>query len=228
MSLCRAILIVVSLGSLAAGTAAAQWPGSAPAQPAPQDNSVWNSAPQPAPAQPANSPWDQPAAPARPAATSPWDQPAQSTMAPPPGASPWNQPQQQGEPPCVAEFIKLREATEKRGKAIQTASARKATPKEACGLFNAFTAAESKMIKYAIDNQQSCGIPAQIIDQMKKGHAQAEDIRTKVCNAAAAAPARAAAPSLSDALAAPVPNASNIKTGRGTYDTLTGAPPVGR
>lgn len=126
-------------------------------------------------------------------------------------------------PPCFEEFGKLREATEKRAIAIREAGQRKADPKEACGLFNAFVAAEAKMIKYATDNQVWCGIPAQIVDGMKKGHVQSTAIRTKVCNAAAA-PARPAAPTLSDALTGPVPDANNIKTGRGTFDTLTGSP----
>lgn len=126
-------------------------------------------------------------------------------------------------PPCFEEFGRLREATEKRAVAIREAGQRKADPKEACGLFNAFVAAEAKMIKYATDNQVWCGIPAQIVDGMKKGHVQSTAIRTKVCNAAAA-PARPAAPTLSDALTAPVPDSNNIKTGRGTYDTLTGSP----
>jgi len=128
-----------------------------------------------------------------------------------------------GTPPCFEEFGKLREATEKRAIAIRDASQRKADPKEACGLFTAFVNAEAKMIKYATDNQVWCGIPAQIIEGMKKGHAQATSVRTKICNAAAA-PARPAAPTLSDALTAPVPNSNNIKTGRGTFDTLTGSP----
>ena len=59
--------------------------------------------------------------------------------------------------------------------------------------------------------------------QLKKGHAKTADIRTKVCQAAAAPP-QPAAPSLSDALTAPVPDSNNIKTGRGTFDTLTGTP----
>jgi hypothetical protein len=41
---------------------------------------------------------------------------------------------------------------------------------------------------------------------------------------AEAPPPRPAGPSLSDALTSPVPDANNIKTGRGTFDTLTGSP----
>lgn len=194
----RAMCVAASLMAMAiAAPALAQAPQ--------QQSSVWgDSAPQ-QPAQPATSPWGSPPA----------------AAAAPSGPSPWDQPQQA--PPCIEEFSKLRDATEKRAMAIRAASERKADPKEACGLFNAFAAAESKMIKYAVDNQVGCRIPAQIIDGMKKGQARTADIRTKVCRAASA-PARSAAPTLSDALTAPVPNSNNIKTGRGTFDTLTGSP----
>jgi hypothetical protein len=47
--------------------------------------------------------------------------------------------------------------------------------------------------------------------------------RTNVC-LMAAQPQRPAGPSLSDALGAPITDSSNIKTGRGTFDTLTGTP----
>lgn len=187
---------------IAAGMIAIAVVEPASAQTAQQQSSVWDSAPQ-QPAQGANSPWGQPPAAAAPA------------------ASPWDRPQQQ-EPPCVAELVKLREAADKRAAAIQAASKRKASPKEACGLFNALSAAQAKMLKYAMENRQSCGIPAQFIDQIKQSQTQVSDIRTKVCNAAAAP--RPSAPTLSDALTGPVPDANNIKTGRGTYDTLTGAP----
>ena len=133
------------------------------------------------------------------------------------------QPQPQQAPPCLQEFIKLRGDAEKKAAAIKAASERKATPKEACQLFNAFSAAEAKMVKYATDSGVWCGIPAEALTEMKKSHARTEQIRSNVCQAAAAPP-RPAGPTLSDSLAAPVPNANNIKTGRGTYDTLTGAP----
>jgi hypothetical protein len=134
------------------------------------------------------------------------------------------QPQQPQEmPPCIKEFFKLRDDTQKKADAIKTASERKVGPAEACPLFTAFSAAEEKMMKYAADNGVWCGIPASVLVNLKKGHAQTTIIRTKVCQAAAA-PQRPAAPSLSDALTGPVPDTSNIRTGRGTYDTLTGTP----
>ena len=156
------------------------------------------------------------------AAQAPWPQQQQQQQQQQAATSPWSaQPQQM--PPCVQEFTKLRDEAQKRANAIRTASERKATPQEACGLFNAFSAAEGKMIKYATDNAASCGIPPDVLTNMKKGHARTSEIRTKVCQVAAA-PQRPAGPSLSDALSAPITDSNNIKTGGGTFDTLTGTP----
>jgi len=136
---------------------------------------------------------------------------------------PQQQAQPQQMPPCVQEFGKLRDDTEKKAIAIRTASARKASPKEACNLFNVFSAAEEKMLKYATDNSVWCGIPPQIVESIKKGHIRTTELRTKVCRAAAAQPVQRG-PTLSDALGAPIADSSNIKTGHGTFDTLTGTP----
>ena len=129
----------------------------------------------------------------------------------------------QQEPPCIKDFGKLREEAEKKAMAIRAAGERKATPKEACQLFNAFVAAQSKMLKYATDNATWCSIPNQVVSDLKGGITKTSEIRTRVCQAAAA-PQRPAGPSLSDALSGPVPDSNNIKTGRGTFDTLTGNP----
>ena len=199
MDLRRAVFIAACLTVIAAGSAAAQ-------------------APWPQQQQPAAAPWpDQP-----PAAGAPWPQqmPQQQMMMAPPQ-------QQQEPPPCAKEFFKLRDDAEIKAKAIQQASQRKASPVEACRLFNNFVAAETKMIKYAIANAKTCSIPAEVIQSMNKGHARSTEIRAKVCQAAAR-PQQPAAPSLSDALNAPIADSNNIKTGRGTFDTLTGTPLGGK
>ena len=171
----------------------------------------------------AQSPWPTP----QQSAQSPWPQAPHSSQQPVQQAapSPWAQPQQPAEPPCFKDFVKLRDEAQKRAHAIQTASERqpKPTAREACALFNSFSAAEAKMIKFATDHQASCGIPAPIVAQMKEQHVKTNGIRTNVCRAAAAPP-RPAGPSLSDALSAPLPDSNNIRTGRGTFDTLTGTP----
>jgi hypothetical protein len=132
-------------------------------------------------------------------------------------------PQQQEPPPCVQEFFKLRTDAEKKAAAIKAAGERKAQPNEVCQLFTVFIAAQTKMLKYTTDSGVWCGIPEQVAEGLKKGIAQTSEIRTKICRAAAA-PQQPQGPSLSDALSNPVPDSNNIKTGRGTYDTLTGNP----
>ncbi len=129
---------------------------------------------------------------------------------------------QQEPPPCIKEFFKLRDDTELKGKAIKAANDRKAPPKEACQLFGAFVAAQSKMLKYASENTTWCGIPPQVVENLKLGVTKMSEVRNRICQAAASPMQQG--PSLSDALTSPVPDSNNIKTGRGTFDTLTGSP----
>lgn len=198
MELRRAGHIAACVLAIAAAPAAAQAPWPQPQQ------------------QAAPSPWT---APQQQAAPSGWGgaQPAPQQQM---GASPWAA-QQQGPPPCVQAFLKLRDEAQKKAEAIRAASEHHAAPQEACGLFNNFAAAEEKLIKYAIANGASCGIPPDVPANLKKGHARTIEIRGKVCKLASQ-PMPQAAPSLSDALSAPVPDRKNIKAGGGTFDTLSG------
>jgi hypothetical protein len=126
-------------------------------------------------------------------------------------------------PPCMNDFLPLRQQAEKRAAAIKAAADRKAPPEEACKLIQQFQAAEAKMISFAEKNNVWCGIPPEVIKQMKAGAVRTQQARTQAC-AAASAP-RARAPSLSEALGtsrAPAPETA--VTGRGTFDTLTGNP----
>lgn len=137
----------------------------------------------------------------------------------PPGAG-------QEPPACLKQFIALRADTAAKAKKLEAAGKRKPKPtaQEACGLFNAFSASEAKLLKYAEENQAWCGIPPQIVTQMKAAHKRTAATRTRVCRAAAAQRARPRGPTLSDALGASAPNANNVRTGRGgTFDTLTGS-----
>ena len=141
--------------------------------------------------------------------------PGVGVMGPGPGMAP---PQ---EPPCIKDFMALRQEAEKRAGAIKAGMEKKVPREEACKLFKSFAAAEIKLIKFAESSAMSCGIPPQAIAQMKAGHERTSKARTQVC---AAGPAdKPAAPSLSDALGtsnAPVPEVS--KGTGGTFDTLTG------
>ena len=139
-------------------------------------------------------------------------------------ASPFDQPQQQqGEPPCLKDFAKLRDEAERQAAAVMAAQKNKVPLPEACRLLTVFSASQDRFLAFAKKNEVWCGIPPQLIQNISKGHDNVVKARTKVCQMAAQ-PQRPAGPSLSDALGAPITDSSNIKTGRGTFDTLTGTP----
>jgi len=159
-----------------------------------------------------------------PAAPAAAQQPAPNPFDRPPATNPFdNPPVQQGEPPCIKEFVRLRDDAEKLAVQVMAAQKRKAPLPEACKLLTVFAASQDKFLKYAKANQSTCGIPAELVQKIGVGHANVVKARTKVCEMAAQPP-RPAGPSLSDALSAPVTDSSNIRTGRGTFDTLTGTP----
>lgn len=224
MDLRRAAMLTACTLAVIAGPAAAQAPWPAPQQSA----APWaGQQPQAAPApfgpaqqQPAPAPFGPTPQHAAPAPFGP----APRQAAPAPFGPP---PQQQAEQPspCIQEFLKLRDQAQKRANAIRVAGEnkkKKPTAQEACALFNAFSAAEQKMLAYATNNAKSCGIPPDVIANIKGGHTKTNEIRTRVCEAAAR-PQQPAAPSLSDALVTPTPDSRNIKSGGGgTFDTLSG------
>ncbi|MCC6776870.1 MAG: hypothetical protein IT537_09585 [Hyphomicrobiales bacterium] len=142
------------------------------------------------------------------------------------GASPFEARPQQQPPAACQQLITLRDETSKSAQALQAAGQKKAPPDEMCKHFKTYLAAENKMVKGLEQNSSTCGVPAEVIKQVKGNHAKASEIGKKVCDAAAMGP-RPAGPSLSEALGTTpvVPDASNTsKRGQGTFDTLTGSP----
>jgi hypothetical protein len=126
---------------------------------------------------------------------------------------------------CMRGFIPLREEAERRGKLIKAASDRHATPDEACKLIGNFGQAEIKMINYVETHTAKCGIPQQVADQLKNGHRNTEALQKKVCTVAQQVQQRApAGPSLSEVLgsSAALPEATSVKKGGSTFDTLNG------
>lgn len=132
-----------------------------------------------------------------------------------------------GPPPACQQLLALRDETQKHGLAIQKANERKANVQEACRLFKAYLATEAKFIKGIEENSRICGVPPDVIKQVKEGHAKASQVGKQVCEAAAQGP-RPAGPSLSEALGAgPImPDASKSdgskSSGGGAFDTLSG------
>lgn len=139
-------------------------------------------------------------------------------------------PSMAGPPPgadaCMKEFLPMREDAEKKAKLIKAASDRKAPPDEACKLLANFDAAQVRMLKFVSANAAKCGIPPQIADQLKAGHANVDKMKTMVCKVAEqrAKGGGAPAPSLSEALgsATSLPEVSSGKKGGATFDTLSG------
>ncbi len=120
-------------------------------------------------------------------------------------------------------FPSLREDVEKGAAAIKAAGDRKATREQVCPLFKSFAAKEAKMVKFLETNRVLCGVPANVIPQVKGNHAKTIQIRNPVCSAGPVGGGAPAAPTLSDALGGPIiADDNNVKPGRGTFDTLTG------
>ena len=111
-------------------------------------------------------------------------------------------------PPCMAEFAKLREDVQKRALAAKAAGQRKASREEMCKHITVYSAAELKWVKYTEANVKTCGIPAEVLQQLKQTHTNTEQTKEKIC----APGPTAAPPSLSDALGTsrlPTPDTSS-------------------
>jgi hypothetical protein len=154
--------------------------------------------------------------------TSPW--PPSSGPA---TSSPWNAPPaQSAQPPAAClSILRLRDDLSKRADALNAAGKRKSPPPVTCPLFTSLVAIEAKYLKAVQENADTCRIPAAAVGQLKTNHLKAIEVRARVCAAAARMRERPAGPSLSDALGTSrIPDSSSVKTGRGTFDTLTGTP----
>lgn len=129
-----------------------------------------------------------------------------------------------GPPPQCQQLLAIRDEVQKHGAAIEAANQKKAHVKVACQLFRNYIAAEAKMLKMLETHGASCGVPAQINQQVRGSHAKAQQIGKQVCDAAVRGPA-AAGPTLSDALGTTptLPDLTERK-GAGTFETLTGNP----
>ena len=215
MTSARALALAIAMMAASAVMARAQmapWPTDPPQAP-PQ--APWPGTAQPAPMQ----------APTQ----APWPGSAQPMMGAPGGGAPMMGAPGGGPTPaqlaCLRQFTQYREEVEKRGLAAKAAGdSHKVSREEMCKLVVAYSAAEGKWIKYSAENMANCGIPREVVEQIKKAHAHTDEARTKIC---AAGPAGGApsTPSLSDALGTsrlPSEQTEKRKAGTGTLDTLTG------
>ena len=149
--------------------------------------------------------------------------PMSTPMAAPAGPAPGGWAPSGPQRDCGGEFMPLRQEAEKKAGAIKAAAATKKQP-VVCSAFRNFATAEAKVVKYAEEHGDECRIPPDAIKMMKANHAKTIEIRTKVCDVAAAPQPRA--PSLSDALGTSriptAPSESAAPKRGGAFDTLTG------
>ena len=150
--------------------------------------------------------------------------------APPMAGPPMSGPPSAPPAACMNAFLPLRQEAEKRAAAIKVAADHKADRGEICKLITRFSEAEGKFADYLVKNQAGCGIPVNIVAQVKSNHAKTMKTRTQVCSnngpAGAQGPAGPQGPGLADALGLTrAPSASNTTIGKGgTFDTLSGNP----
>ena len=133
----------------------------------------------------------------------------------------WAQQQPPGGTQC-SDFGKLTAEAQKRSALVSAAMKAKADRKELCTLMTSFVAAETSVVKFLEANKIWCGVPDEALKASKTNHEKSMKFRTMACSEEGPRPK---APSLSDAIKSPsVDTAKNTKTGRGTFDTLTGNP----
>lgn len=131
---------------------------------------------------------------------------------------------QQGPPPQCRALMAIRDELQKHGMAIEAANQKRVDVKVACGLFKRYIATEAKMIKMLEADGASCGAPSNVVQQVRGGHAKAQQVGKQVCDAAARGPAQAG-PTLSDALGtSPALPDTRDKKGAGTFETMIGNP----
>jgi len=121
------------------------------------------------------------------------------------------------------DFMTLRTTAQERAMAVKNASIRKVDRKVMCQAVQRFYAAEEVVVKFLEQNQTWCAIPEAAVAGAKTEHEKTAKFRDMVCSEAPVP--KPHVPSLSEAIGTPtLDTAKNTKTGRGTFDTLTGNP----
>jgi hypothetical protein len=95
----------------------------------------------------------------------------------PPGMSP-----SAPAPPQCQQLLSYWDETQKHGQALQTAARKKVPPEEVCTLFKAFLAAAANGLE---DHSATCGVPPEVIKQVRASHAKATQTAQQVCEVGA-------------------------------------------
>ena len=134
------------------------------------------------------------------------------------------QQQQKQEHPCQAEFNKLKDDIQNKGKALQDAGKRKATAKELCARVVSYSNAEQKMLNFFNKRAAECGVPPEAGDGLKKSQVKTGELRSRICSAANNPGPAPQSPSagLSGAISPSAGAVPEAPSGGGIFDTLSG------
>jgi hypothetical protein len=83
----------------------------------------------------------------------------------------------------VARFAALRSEVEKTGMAAKAGADNRVSRQEMCKLVAAYSAAETKWVRYVEKNMSRCAIPDSVASQLKTVHAKTADGQKKLCAA---------------------------------------------
>jgi hypothetical protein len=92
-------------------------------------------------------------------------------------------------PPACQRLLATKDQVLKHSQAVQTATRRKAPPEEICKLFNAFLAAETRMVKDLEERRATCGISRALVAQVKAVHGRTAAMGKQLCDVATQWPA---------------------------------------
>ena len=92
-------------------------------------------------------------------------------------------------PPVCQRLVATKDQVLKHSQALQTATRKKAPPEEISKLFNAFLAAETRMVKDLEERHAACGIPRALVAQVKAVHGKTSAMGKQLCGVAAQWPA---------------------------------------
>jgi hypothetical protein len=90
-----------------------------------------------------------------------------------------------GPPPACQQLLTLRDEMQRHGQALQAAGQKRAAPDELCRLFKVYLAAGSKMAKGLEEGSTTCGVPADVPQQVRAQQAKESQMATQICEVAA-------------------------------------------
>lgn len=89
-----------------------------------------------------------------------------------------------GPPPACQQLLTLRDEMQKHGQALQAAGQKKAAPKDLCRLFKTYLAAGGRMAEALEEGAATCGVPAEVPNQIRAQQAKESQIAKQICDAA--------------------------------------------